>query len=106
MLERMWEKRNMSPLLVRLQAGIATLEISLVVLRKLDLAIPLLGICLEGELYVQCNKDACSAVFTAASFIIARSWKEHRCSSTNEWIEKMWYIYTMEHYSAIKNNYS
>jgi hypothetical protein len=35
-------------------------------------------------------------------FIIARSWKEPRCPSTEEWIQKMWYIYTMEYYSAIK----
>jgi hypothetical protein len=43
-------------------------------------------------------------MFIAALFIIARSWKEPRCSSTEEWIQKMWYIYTMEYYSAIKNN--
>jgi hypothetical protein len=42
-------------------------------------------------------------MFIAALFIIARSWKEHRCPSTEEWIQKMWYIYTMEYYSAIKN---
>ena len=40
----------------------------------------------------------------AALFIIVRSWKEPRCSSTVEWIKKLWYIYTMEYYSAIKNN--
>jgi hypothetical protein len=40
----------------------------------------------------------------AALFIIARGWKEPRCSSTEEWIQNMWYIYTMEYYSAIKNN--
>ena len=40
-------------------------------------------------------------MFIAALFIIARSWKEHRCPSTEEWIQKMWYIYTMEYYSAI-----
>jgi len=39
----------------------------------------------------------------ASLFIIARSWKEHRCPSKEEWIQKMWYIYTMECYSAIKN---
>jgi hypothetical protein len=43
-------------------------------------------------------------MFIAALFIIARSWKEPRCPSTGEWIQKMWYIYTMEYYSAIKNN--
>jgi hypothetical protein len=48
------------------------------------------------------KKDTCSTVFIAALFIIARSWKEPRCPSTEEWIQKMWYIYTMEYYSAIK----
>ena len=43
-------------------------------------------------------------MFIAAISIIARSWKEPRCPSTEEWIQKMWYIYTMEYYSAIKNN--
>jgi hypothetical protein len=43
-------------------------------------------------------------VFIAALFIIARSWKEPRCPSKEEWIQKMWYFYTMEYYSAIKNN--
>jgi hypothetical protein len=73
-------------------------------LRKLDivlpedLTIPLLGICPEDA--TTCNKDICSTMFIAALFIIARSWKEPRCPSTKEWIEK---IYTME-YSAIKND--
>jgi hypothetical protein len=43
-------------------------------------------------------------MFIAALFIIARSWKEPRCPSTEESIQKLWYIYTMEYYSAIKNN--
>jgi hypothetical protein len=43
-------------------------------------------------------------MFIAALFIIARSWKEPRCLSTEKCIQKMWYIYTMEYYSAIKNN--
>ena len=42
--------------------------------------------------------------FINSFFIIARSWKEPRCPSSEEWIQKMWYIYTMEYYSAIKNN--
>jgi len=50
------------------------------------------------------SKDTYSTMFIAALFIIARSWKEPRCPSTEEWIQKMWYIYTMEYYSAIKNN--
>jgi hypothetical protein len=43
-------------------------------------------------------------VFIAALSIIARSWKEHRCPKTEEWIQKMWYIYTMDYYAAIKIN--
>jgi hypothetical protein len=43
-------------------------------------------------------------MFIAASFIIASGWKEPRCPSTEEWIQKMWYIYTMEYYTAIKIN--
>jgi hypothetical protein len=74
-------------------------------LRKLDIvlpedtAIPLLGIYPEDA--PTCNKDTCSTMFIAALLIIARSWKEPRCPSTEEWIQKMWYIYTIEYYSAI-----
>jgi hypothetical protein len=50
------------------------------------------------------NKNTCSNMFIAVLFIIAGSWKEPRCPSTEEWIQKMWYIYTMEYYSAVKNN--
>jgi len=48
------------------------------------------------------NKDTCSTIFIAVLFIIARSWKEPRCPSTEECIQKIYYIYTMEYYSAIK----
>ena len=43
-------------------------------------------------------------VFKTALFIIAKTWKQPKCPSTDEWIKKMWYIYTMEYYSAIKKN--
>ena len=43
-------------------------------------------------------------MFTAALFTIARTWKQPKCPSADEWIKKMWYIYTMEYYSAIKRN--
>ena len=43
-------------------------------------------------------------MFTAALFTIARTWKQPRCPSTDEWIKKLWYIYTMEYYSAIERN--
>jgi hypothetical protein len=67
-----------------------------------DPAILLLGIYPEDA--PTCNKGTCSTIFIAALFIIVRSWKEPRCPSTEERIQKMWYIYTMEYYSAIKNN--
>jgi hypothetical protein len=50
------------------------------------------------------KKDTCSTNIIASLFIIARTWKERRCPSTVKWIQKMWYIYTMEYYSAIKKN--
>jgi hypothetical protein len=42
-------------------------------------------------------------MFIAALFVISRSWKQPRCATTEEWIQKMWFIYTMEYYPAIKN---
>ena len=57
-----------------------------------DAPIPLLGI--YPEYILTCNKDTCSTMLIAALFIIASSWKEPRCPSTEEWIQKMWYIYT------------
>jgi hypothetical protein len=48
------------------------------------------------------NKDTCSTMFITALFIITRSWKEPRCPTTEEWIQKMWYIHTMEYSTAIK----
>jgi hypothetical protein len=65
-----------------------------------DPAILLLGIYPEDV--PTSKKETCSTMFIAALFIIARSWKETRCPSTEEWIQKMLYIYTMEYYSAIK----
>ena len=50
------------------------------------------------------NKDTYYTMFMRTIVIIARSWREPRCPSTEEWIQKMWYINTMEHYSAIKND--
>jgi hypothetical protein len=66
-----------------------------------DPAIPPLGIYPKDT--PTYNKDTCSTMFIEALFMIARSWKEPRCPSTEEWIQKMWF-YTMENYSAIKNN--
>ena len=66
-----------------------------------DPAIPLLGIYPEKTII---QKDTCTPMFTAALFTIARSWKPPKCPLTDEWIKKMWQIYTMEYYSSIKRN--
>ena len=50
------------------------------------------------------EQDTCTPRFTAALFTIARTWKKPRCPLADEWIRKLWYIYTMEYYSAIKRN--
>ena len=71
---------------------------------KIDLpyepAIPLLGIYPEKNII---QKDTCTPVSIAALFTTARTWKQPKCPLTDEWI-KMWYIYIMEYYSAIKRN--
>ena len=66
-----------------------------------DPGIPLLGIYPEKTII---PKDTCTPVFIAALFAIDRTWKQPKCPSTEEWIKKMWYIYTMEYYSAIRRN--
>ena len=50
------------------------------------------------------ERDTCTSVFITALFTIARTWKQPRCPSADEWTRKLWYIYTMEYYSAIKWN--
>ena len=50
------------------------------------------------------ERDTCTPMFITALFIIARIWKQPRCPSPDEWISKLWYIYTMEYYSSIKKN--
>ena len=64
-----------------------------------DPAIPLLGIYPEKN---KTEKDTCTSLFIAALCTTARTWKQPRCPSTDEWIKKLWYIYAMEYYSAIK----
>ena len=77
------------------------------VLKKLEIqlpydpAIPLLGIHTKET---RIERGTCAPMFIAALFIIARTWKQPRCPSANEWIRKLWYIYTMKCYSAIKKN--
>ena len=108
MLERVWRKGNPLTLLVGMQTSTAAygkqcgnsfkkLEIEL----PYDLAIPLLGIRTKET---RTERDTCTPMFIAALFIVARTWKQPRCPSADEWIRKLWYIYTMEYYSAIKKN--
>ena len=103
----MRSKGNTPLLVVGMQACKASVEISMVILRKLGLnlpqdpAIPLLGVYLkDAQSY---HKDICSPMFIAALFIIARTWKQLKCLSTKEWKKKIWYVYTMEDNSVFKN---
>ena len=66
-----------------------------------DPAIPLLGIYLEKTII---QKETCTTMLIATLFTIARTWKQPKCPSTDEWLKKMWHIYRMEYYSAIKRN--
>ena len=66
-----------------------------------DLAIPLLGIHTEET---RIERDTCTPMFITALFTIARTWKQPRCPLADKWIRKLWYIYTMEYYAAIKKS--
>ena len=105
MLERVQRKRNPLTLLVGMQTRTATMENSVEILKKLEIelpydpAMPLLGIHTEET---RRERDTCTPMFLTGLFIIARTWKQPRCPSADEWIRKQWYIYTMEYYSAIK----
>ena len=66
-----------------------------------DSAIPLLGIHTKET---RIERDTCPPVFITALFTIARTWKQPRCLSIDEWIRKQWYTYIMKYYSAIKKN--
>ena len=103
MLERVWRKENLlhcwqecklvQPLWSKVLRFLKKLEIEL----PYDPEIPLLGIHTE-------ETRLCTPVFITALFIIARTRKQPRCPSADEWIGKPWYIQTMEYYSAIKKN--
>ena len=92
-----WECKLIQPLWRTVWRFIKNLKIEL----PYDPAIPLLGIYPEKTII---HKDTCTPMFIAALFTIARSWKQTKCPSTDEWIKKMWYMYAMEYYSAIERN--
>ena len=97
LLQCWWECKLIQPLWRTVWRFLKSLKIKL----PYDPAIPLLGIYPEKTIV---QKDTCTPVFIAALFTIARSWKQPKGPSTDEWIKKMWYIYTMEYYSAVKRN--
>ena len=90
-----------------MQTSTATMENSVEIPLKLEIelpydpAIPLLGIHTEET---RRERDTCTPIFITALFIIARTWKQPRCPLADDWIRKLWCIYTMEYYSAIKKN--
>ena len=92
-----WECKLVEPLRRTVWKSLKKLEIEL----PCDSAIPLLGIHTEET---RIERDMCTPMFIAALFIIARTWNQPRCPPADEWIRKLWYIYTMEYYSAIKKN--
>ena len=100
MLERVWKKGNPITLLVGMQLIQPLWRTVWRFLKKLEIelpyhpAIPLLGIHTEET---RNERDTCTTMFIAALFIIARTWKQPRCPSADEWIRQLWYIYTVEY---------
>ena len=92
-----WECKLVQPVWKTVRILLKKLEIEL----PYDPAIPLLGIHTKET---RIERDTCTTMLITALFIIARTWKQPRCPSADEWIRKLRYIYTMEYYSAIKNN--
>ena len=92
-----WECKLVQPLWRTVWRVLKKLEIEL----PYDPAIPLLGIHTKET---RIERDTCTPIFTAALFTIARTWKEPICPSADERIGKLWYLYTMKYYSAIKQN--
>jgi hypothetical protein len=77
-------------------------------LKKLNIDLPYdISVSLLGVYQKECDssyyKSTCTPTFIAALFITAKVWKQPRCPTTDKWIKKMWYLYTMEFYSATKN---
>ena len=97
LLHCLWEWKLIQPLRRTVWRFLKKLKIEL----PYNPAIPLL--CIDpGKTIIQ--KETCTTLFSAALFTIVRIWKQPKCPLTDEWIKKMWHIYTMEYYSAIKTN--
>ena len=97
---RLWRKGNPNTLLVGMQTGAATVENSMNFLRKLKMELPFDPVILLLGLYPKnpetpIQKNLCTPMFIAAQFTTAKYWKQPKCPSANEWIKKLWYIYTM-----------
>ena len=92
-----WECKLVQPLWRTVWRFPKKLEIEL----PYNSAIPLLGINTEET---RIERDTCTPMFITALFTIARTWKQPRCQSADKWIRKLWYIYTIEYYSAITKN--
>ena len=92
-----WECKLVQPLWRTVQRFLKKLEIEL----PYDPGIPLLGIHTKET---RIERDKCIPMFIASLFTIARTWKQPSCPLADKWIKKLWYIYTMEYYSAIKKN--
>ena len=105
MLERLWRKGNALALLVGIKIDTVTMEDGMEILLKTgnkiticsNNATPSSGVNPEET---KIETDTRIPLFTAALFTIARTWKQRRCPLTDEWIKKLWYICTMEYYSA------
>ena len=91
--------------MVGMQTGAAIVENSMEFPQKLkmelpfDLAIPFLGL-YPKDPETPVHRNLCIPTFIAVLFTIAKCWKQPKCPSVNEWIKKLWYIYTMEYYAA------
>jgi hypothetical protein len=103
------KNKNPKPLLVGIQTGAVTLEKNLEIIKDLNIdlpydpAIPLLGIC-PKDYNTGYSRGTFTSMFIAALFVIDKLWKQPRYPTPDEWVKKMWYLYTMEFYSAMKKN--
>ena len=94
----MWECRLAQPLWKTGESFLRKLKMEL----PFDSAIPLLGLYPKNP-ETRIQKNLCTPMFIAAQFTIAKCWKQPKCPSVNEWIKKLWYIYTVEYYAAERN---